>query len=84
MRKKSDKEEIIVDVDDSTEQENRDLRKNNTKKGSSKDSVKLLVAFFLLFVLTLMGIVHAHFGAILVVGITLGVMIKLIDREKYK
>lgn len=81
MRKKSDKEEIIVDIDDSTEQENRDLRKDNTKKGSYKDNTKLIAALFLLVVLILMAVMHIHSGPIIVTGVVLGVLIYLLNKK---
>ena len=85
MKKDLGKKEKDVEVDDSIEQQDSGPRGGNSDiKKVSKNNIKLIAALFLLFVLILMGIAHAHFIATIVIGITVGVLIVLIDKDKMK
>ena len=80
MRKFDDKETDTSQDDDYS---------NGGKGGKSpiqvkkQIDIKLIVAFFLLAVLALMGILQAHYGAILVVTAVEAILIYLIHKEGY-
>ena len=80
MKKDLDKEKI-VEVDDSIEDPGLPGG-NSVVKKVSKDNMKFIASLILLVVLILMAIVHAHFAAILVVGITLGTLLILINKKE--
>ena len=40
------------------------------------------MSLFLLIVLILMAVVHAHFGAVIVVGIALGTLLILMNKKR--
>ena len=83
MKKDLGKKEIIVEVDDSIEDQDPGLPGGNSDvKEVSKDNIKLIMSLFLLIVLILMAVVHAHFGAVIVVGIALGTLLILMNKKE--
>ncbi len=83
MKKDLGKKEIIVEVDDSIEDQDPGLPGGNSYvKEVSKDNIKLIMSLFLLIVLILMAVVHAHFGAVIVVGIALGTLLILMNKKE--
>lgn len=83
MKKDLGKKEIIVEVDDSIEDQDPGLPGGNSDvKKVSKNNIKIIVSLFLLIVLILMAVVHAHFGAVIVVGIALGTLLILMNKKE--
>lgn len=86
MKKDLGKEEITVEVDDLIQHQDEGSKGGNSGTGKtfkvSKNNIKLIVSLFLLVVLILMAVVHAHFAAVLVVGIALGTLLILINKKE--
>ena len=76
-RKIYEREEIKID--DYTPEKGSGGRTGN--KSVTKDNQKLIIAFVFLAILALMGILQAHYGAILVVAAIEAVLIYLIHKE---
>ena len=79
-RKIDGKEEIKID--DYTPENASGGRTGN--RSATKDNHKLIIAFVFLAVLALMGILKAHYGAILVVAAIEAVLIYLIHKQSYE
>ena len=79
-RKIDEREEIKID--DYTPENVSGARTGN--KSVTKDNTKLIIAFVFLAVLALMGILQAHYGAILVVTAVEAILIYLIYKEGYE
>ena len=79
-RKIDEKEEIKID--DYIPENVSGGRTGN--KNVVKDNQKLIIAFVFLSILALMGILQAHYGAILVVTAVESVLIYLIHKEGYE
>ena len=79
--RKIDKREEIK-IDDYTPEKGSGGRTGN--KNVVKDNTKLIIAFVFLSVLALMGILQAHYGAILVVTAVEAILIYLIYKEGYE
>jgi len=82
-RKIDGKEEIKID-DDYTPEKGSGASSNVGNKRVVKDNTKLIMAFVFLAVLALMGILKAHYGAILVVTAIESVLIYLIHKQSYE
>ena len=78
-RKINEREEIKID--DYTPEKGSGGRTGN--KHVVKDNQKLIIAFVFLAVLALMGILQAHYGALLAVTAVEAVLIYLIHKEGY-
>ena len=78
-RKIDEREEIKID--DYTPENVSGGRTGN--KNVVKDNQKLIIAFIILAVLALMGILQAHYGAILAVTAIEAILIYLIHKEGY-
>ncbi len=76
-RKIDEREEIKID--DYTPENGSGGRTGN--RSVTKDNQKLIIAFVFLAVLALMGILRAHYGAILVITAIEAVLIYLIHKE---
>ena len=74
------KEEIKID--DYTPENVSGGRTDN--KNVVKDNHKLIIAFVFLAVLALMGILQAHYGAILVVTAIEAILVYLIHKQSYE
>lgn len=79
-RKIYEREEIKID--DYTPENVSGGRTSN--KSATKDNNKLIIAFVFLAILALMGVLQAHYGAILVVTAIESVLIYLIHKEGYE
>ena len=82
MNKKEIKGKDQIKIDDYTPENVSGGRTGN--KNVVKDNQKLIMAFVLLAVLALMGILKAHYGAILAVTAVESVLIYLIHKEGYE
>ena len=82
MDKKEIKEKDQIKIDDHTPENVSGGRTGN--KNVVKDNQKLIMAFVFLAVLALMGILKAHYGAILVVAAIEAVLIYLIHKQSYE
>ena len=71
-----------IKIDDYTPENVSGGRTGN--KNVVKDNHKLIMAFVFLAILALMGILQAHFGAILVVAAIEAILIELIHKEGYE
>lgn len=78
-RKIDEREEIKID--DYTPENGSGGRTGN--KSVTKDNQKLIIAFVFLVILALMGILQAHYGAILVATAVEAILIYLIHKEGY-
>ena len=81
MNKEEIKGKDQIKIDDYTPENVRGGRTDN--KNVVKDNHKLIIAFVFLAVLALMGILQAHYGAILVVTAVEAILIYLIHKEGY-
>ena len=79
MNRKEIKGKEEIKIDDYTSGSVSGSRTGN--KNVVKDNHKLIMAFVFLAVLALMGILKAHFGAILVVAAIESVLIYLVHKE---
>lgn len=83
MKKDLDKKENFIEKEDLLPHQDGGSGSGKANKGEvSKDNTKLIATLFLLFAIILMAIVHAHFGAIIVTGITLGVLIYSLNKKE--
>ena len=82
MNKEEIKGKDQIKIDDYTHENVRGGRTSN--KSVTKDNQKLIIAFVFLAVLALMGILQAHYGAILVVAAIEAVLIYLIHKQSYE
>ena len=80
MKKFNEREEIKID-DDYTPENVSGGKTGN--KSVTKDNHKLIMAFVFLAVLALMGILKAHYGAILAVTAIDAVLVYLVHKEGY-
>lgn len=71
-----------IKIDDYTPENVSGGRTGN--KNVVKDNHKLIMAFVFLAVLALMGILQAHYGAILIVTAVESVLIYLIHKQSYE
>lgn len=72
-----------IKIDDYTPENGGTGHKGSGVKYNPKDNQKLIIAFVFLAVLSLMGILQAHYGAILVVTVIESVLIYLLNKDKY-
>lgn len=79
-RKIDEREEIKID----TPEKGSGASSNVGNKRVVKDNTKLIVVLVFLAVLALMGILQAHYGAILVVTAVEAILIYLIYKEGYE
>ena len=86
MKKDLGKEKKDVEIEDLIQHQDEGSKGGNSGTGKtfkvSKNNIKIIVSLFLLVVLVLMAIVHAHFGAVLVVGIAIGTLLILINKKE--
>ena len=80
-RKIDEKEEIKID--DYIPENGGGEHKGTGIKRVVKDNQKLIIAFVFLSILALMGILKAHYGAILAITAVEAVLIYLVHKEGY-
>ena len=84
MSKEEIKGKDQIKIDNETPENGGGEHKGAGIKRVVKDSHKLIVAFVFLAVLALMGILQAHYGAILAVTAVEAVLIYLIHKQSYE
>lgn len=80
-REINDKDELKIN--DYTPEKGSGASSNVGNKRVVKDNTKLIVAFVFLAILALMGILQAHYGAILAVAAVEAILTYLIHKEGY-
>ena len=84
MSKEEIKGKDQIKIDNEIPENGSGEHKGTGIKRVVKDNTKLIVAFVFLAVLALMGILQAHYGAILAVTAVEAVLIYLIHKQSYE